>query len=410
MSDDFISDELKSKILVEILQSQEFQNAPKFQELLQYLVDASISGDVIKESIIAIDFFQKDSNFDSSLDSSVRAYISILRKKLEYFYLTEGSDHPIRLTIPKGHYNVEFTTVAKQSDKRGKKGYRNYLYILFPTILCFIFFYLFFPGLLQKRLLSTIPHNNPVWHEFFDNSRKTLIVLGDYYFFSMPLKEDRQNYVRDIEINSDADLDAFIEANPEYKNRITKTYHTFLDEHLPICVSEILPPLLKYRVPFEIKMASEVHLDDFKKYNIVYIGSYKCLNLLEMVTQSLNFKYTPHKGSSTLEYFQRDSDTTYTFHWTTNPTTHARNDYAMVVKVSGLNQNIILMFLSEHDFGILGTVKYFTNPDKLREFHNRVNSNYFEALFEITGVVRTDFSINLLHFNRLHTDFKINLK
>ncbi|HOV23943.1 MAG TPA: helix-turn-helix domain-containing protein [Candidatus Marinimicrobia bacterium] len=88
MNTNFISKEEKIKILIDIINSSEFQNAQKFQELLRYLVDASISGKIIKESTIAIEFFQKDKSFDPSIDSTVRTSISTLRKKLEHYYLT----------------------------------------------------------------------------------------------------------------------------------------------------------------------------------------------------------------------------------------------------------------------------------------------------------------------------------
>ena len=65
---------------------------------------------------------------------------------------------------------------------------------------------------------------------------------------------------------------------------------------------------------------------------------------------------------------------------------------------------------SLHDFGNLATVKYFMNPDRLNEFTQNISSDYFEALFEVTGIIRTDFDIELLFVNELYSNFKIKLE
>jgi hypothetical protein len=103
-----ISANTKQRILEEILESEDFHQAQKYQDLLRYLVRASINGETVKESTIAVECFSKNTAFDPAMDSSVRAYISNLRKKLEHHYLTKGKDDEIKLTIPKGHYSVEF--------------------------------------------------------------------------------------------------------------------------------------------------------------------------------------------------------------------------------------------------------------------------------------------------------------
>ena len=80
----------------------------KYQDFLKYLVDVSERGESPKELTIAIDFFGKDKNFDPAVDSSVRAYVSNLRKKLEHYYLTLGQADEIQVELPKGEYCIEF--------------------------------------------------------------------------------------------------------------------------------------------------------------------------------------------------------------------------------------------------------------------------------------------------------------
>jgi hypothetical protein len=261
----------------------------------------------------------------------------------------------------------------------------------------------------SERSFNYIPQNDPIWGDFFANNLKTIFVLGDYYFFSMPIDSGRQSYIRDIAINSDADLEAFVASHPSLQKRIAKTYHTYLEEHIPWCLSYILPSFMGHDKAVELKLASEVQLEDLQKHNIIYIGPYKCLQILKMITRNLNFKYSSRTGGSTLTYSLQDSNQVYAYSWVTNPETKARNDYAMVVKVFGYNGNVFLFFISEHDFGNISTVRYFTNPELLKEFGELVSSGHFESLFEVKGIIRTDFSMKLLHINKLHSDFEIDL-
>ncbi len=402
----------KQRILEEILESEDFRQAQKYQELLRYLVRTALSGESVKESTIAVEFFSKNAAFDPAMDSSVRASISNLRRKLDHYYLTQGKDKDIRLTIPKGHYNVEFLHTSEPV-KRSFRFARKRLSLLYVAgilaVLAGMVIFLQRFAMPSKSSFHVIPQNDPVWSALFTNNLKTLIVLGDYYFFSMPVDSGRLNYIRDIAINSDEDLEAFVASHPALQKKIAKTYHTYLEEHIPWCLSYILPSFVSHGKTVELKLASEVQLEDLQKHNIIYLGPYKTLQILKTVTRNLNFKYSPQKGGSTLTYFLQDSNKTYTYSWLTNPETKARNDYALVVKVFGYNGNVFLFFISEHDFGNISTVKYFTNPAQLKEFGRLVASGHFEALFEAKGIIRTDFSMQMLHINKLHSDFEIDL-
>ena len=407
-----ISESMKHKILEEILESEDFRQTQKYQDLLRYLVNASIAGENVKESTIAVDFFGKDTAFDPSIDSSVRAYVSNIRKKLEHYYLTEGKNHEIKLSLPKGHYSVEFVRTSETTAERPAFSWRALPpWVYLPVILTFILvvIYLRYDSTRVPTSYQVIPKDNPVWKELLSNDFKTMIVLGDYYFFSMSFDSTRQTYIRDIQINSDSDLEKFLAEHPKYSHVISKTYHTYLEEHYPLCLSYILPSFVMQNRQMELRLSSEVQLEDLQKYNILYIGPYKTLRILETVTRNLNFRYALRTTSSTLSFLSPDSGKTYDYCWVTNPETNARNDYAIVTKVSGHNGNTFLFFLSQHDFGNISTVRYLTSREALREFSTRAPGS-FEALFEVKGIIRSDFGMKLLHVNHLHSDFEIELQ
>ncbi len=312
------------------------------------MVHASINGEIVKEVTITMEFFGKDATFDPAIDSSVRVYMSNLRKKLEHYYLTEGKEKDIKLILPKGHCEVEFIRCnnLQKTQLRPSNKLPNFIYLSCIFILITIIIFLGRDRIFQKHPPYYISTGNPIWKDLLSNNQKTLIVLEDYFVFSMPFDTGRHSYIRDSEINSVEDLEAFISKHPSFQYKIAKTYHTYLEEHIPWCLSFILPAFIIHKKTGELKLASEVQMEDLQKYNIIYSGPYKSLNLLKTVTLSLHFIYTPRKSTSTLTYVLHNSNRVFTYSWITNPDTNARNDYAMVVKVSGHNRNILFLLIT----------------------------------------------------------------
>src|SRR5262247_39405 len=94
-----------------VLASSLFMRTPSLANLLSYLCQKYFQGeaDLLKEYTIGVEAFGRAPDFDKKEDSIVRVEIRRLREKLRQYYETEGADHPIRLTIPVGHYVPVFT-------------------------------------------------------------------------------------------------------------------------------------------------------------------------------------------------------------------------------------------------------------------------------------------------------------
>ena len=408
MKNSQITSEQKKESIQKLLNSSDIRSNDKYSKLIQYLFDATIDNRQIKESTIAIECFGNDSNYDPSIDSYVRVYLSKLRKKIEHYYLTDGIEDKIQISIPKGNYSLDFVEFEQKSFKY--KFSLKFLAKIIPLLIIVSGISYFFGTLQNNKVKSSLPSNDIIWQNVLTSKKTTLIVMGDYYFFSYPFSSDRKSYIRDVEINSDTDLKNFVSNNPKLKDDIKIIYHTYLDEHIPLCISSILPSFISSEINYEFRLASEVQLNDFNNYNIVYIGSYKSLNLLSNIVGKLNFKYQVYQPASSLIFKDILTNESFSYKWVTNVDTKARNDFAMVIKVKGPNNNTFMFFLSEHDFGNLSTSKYFTNRIKIQEFENKLKSEYFEALFEVKGIERTDLSMDLLHINQLDNNFTMDLE
>lgn len=89
----------------------ELSRTPRLSKLLQFLGDRYLEGriDEITEYSIATEVFGRSkTSFDCATDSIARVELHRLRKRLKEYYLTEGRDHSLVITIPQRTYILEF--------------------------------------------------------------------------------------------------------------------------------------------------------------------------------------------------------------------------------------------------------------------------------------------------------------
>ncbi len=77
--------------LAEMMISSPFRASKQSQELLQYIVDKSLSGhaELLKERVIGIEVFGRRPDYDTNADPIVRARVAEVRKRLAVYYQTE---------------------------------------------------------------------------------------------------------------------------------------------------------------------------------------------------------------------------------------------------------------------------------------------------------------------------------
>ena len=90
--------------LAQIIASQAFRASARRKRLLSFLVEQTVAGraDRLKPYAIAVDALGCDETFNPQIDPLVRLEVGRLRRDLEHYYLTDGRDDSLRITIPKG--------------------------------------------------------------------------------------------------------------------------------------------------------------------------------------------------------------------------------------------------------------------------------------------------------------------
>ncbi|WP_448191556.1 tetratricopeptide repeat protein [Azospirillum sp. sgz301742] len=111
--DDAVPPQLIEDALERVLASRGFRGSARKSRFLKFVVQETQAGhaDRIKAFTIAMDVFDRDQNFDPLLDPVVRIQAGRIRRCLEQYYLTEGAEDPVHITIPKGGYVPHFIMV-----------------------------------------------------------------------------------------------------------------------------------------------------------------------------------------------------------------------------------------------------------------------------------------------------------
>lgn len=112
--------------LQRLLDSAEFHASARRRKLLAYVVDRTLTGQAerLKAFDIALAVLGRDERFDPHNDPIVRIEVGRLRRDLDHYYLTDGRDDPIRISIPKGHYVPAFAFRANAAVPAPPSGRR----------------------------------------------------------------------------------------------------------------------------------------------------------------------------------------------------------------------------------------------------------------------------------------------
>jgi TolB-like protein len=96
--------------LARVLSSSGFARNERMSRFLRFLVEQHLQGrdDEIKESVVAVEVFNRKPDYDPKHDSIVRTEAGRLRARLAEYYSVEGRAEPIIIELPKGAYIPTF--------------------------------------------------------------------------------------------------------------------------------------------------------------------------------------------------------------------------------------------------------------------------------------------------------------
>jgi hypothetical protein len=323
-----------------------------------------------------------------------------LRKKLDSYYKNEGKDEKVRLTIPKGHYHIEFIERDLKYHPPIKSS--NFKLITSLYLLTFTILILALKFYINKYYYPIMPvTKHPFWAEFVNSKQKTCMVIGDlvlYSEYNSSLKKWRT--VLDPDINSKDDFQQFAAKHPERnmeKANITRIHMSTVPN-----LMKMLPIFHSIRNNLVTEWSTELSWDDLRKHNIIYIGNVRSLQILKNLFNDKTIK-VEHPEKIFLSNIEGDTIETYQ-----NMVSKEYSEtYSIISKFKGPYKNTILLLIGTEYPSRIVLFDHLSELSFLEEIDRHLMNKYgkkiqfFEMLIKVSGYFRIGFNQEIIYFNDL---------
>lgn len=377
------SDE-KREQLERVLHSRVFHGSEILATLLQYLVSQSFEEPDIqpKEYTIALEVFNRGSEFDPRTNSIVRVHAKRLRTKLQEYYDTEGGSDPVFIDLPKGHYRVAFSYMpakpASVSTKAApeapvpleaakpeagyhprevKADFTRTILIALLVVLSMAVAILAFSNInLQSRNQPATPprmeaSHDAVWAPFLKSDVSTLLVLSNPAVFrflnnsdsEVTSKQAAQILPEQAQMLAETLKDKLVmkQGRPIRLVLSTSSY-TGIGEAIGLYhVTGLFQSAGK---DLRLKQSRTVTAEDLKKHNVILLGSAWVNDWVEKLPVKEDLVYTVN--ASILNHAPLPGEKSEYVPKYDEQTGEVEEDYAIITVKPGVTDELRLMILA----------------------------------------------------------------
>lgn len=378
----------KTELLNKVLSSKTFAKTTTARVLLKFVVESSIESNEVSALRIGQELFGSNYDLEKS-EINARVNIYHLRKKLDAYYSEEGAADKIRISIAKGTYLVTFEkNPASQSAA-----------IVFLRSTLFKVGLSLFVGTLITLVVINQSRNSkiPFWNSFLTDSENTAVLIGDLYSFMGPAINGKRHLIRNLQVNNDTEFSEFINRTPGAKGKYQRTAFRILNQSAPYATYMLGVFFERNQHHLELFINSNIGVNVIKSKPTIFLGNPKTLYDLQPILEASNtsniklvdrqiFSIDPNTGNKKFYKNQSLEDDEY------------ETDYTFVSYFKKPGGKDAFVFVSDHDFGIISAIDFFTNTDSIQHFRNKLpeNAEYFSAIFKASGLNRNDLGFELI--------------
>jgi hypothetical protein len=305
-----------------IVASRSFAKSALLSRFLLYVCEREITGRTaeISEHQIGVQVFGRRPGYHPGEDNIVRNYARQLRHRLDQYFLEEGREEELRLSIPRGKYVPVYSPnrfqecLLAEPEHETESGVLETPAPATPTALsvqpawrrpwlvigtALLLACLAIVWMIVYRLSAHSPDpSHPLWARLFDQTHQTLVVPSDDGIVMIqnltghlvPLSE----YInRDyLSLKSPYNIDA-----QNMKDLDTQRYTNVTDLNAAMRFSRLPEASAGQLI---VRYSRELHMGDLKEANVILLGSSFSNPWAELFEKSLNFEfsYQPHPNAS----------------------------------------------------------------------------------------------------------------
>jgi hypothetical protein len=365
--------------LKKILASKGFAHSERLSRFLQFTADRAVNGEAgtLKEYLIGVEVFDRDSSYDPRTDPIVRVEAGRLRARLSEYYTAEGRDDPILIDYQKGGYVPDFKRRQPDVPLAARLGasLRRVLdwkfavvAVLAAAAACTSYLALSASrqaAVLQRELdserrLAPGPEFAPIWGRFFAPGAGLVVVFGSPMFFANAkdgvvlrngLVNDPVNFLGDpnfriMQQRFGADI------GPRYD-------YTEMGD--AIALQKLTAFFARAGRQLTAIPAHQATWDAIKDSNIIFLGTPRMDPLLRSLPRKQDFVWGPDNN-----VYNRDPRPGEQKVYIT--TSHREsNTFVVIAAFPGLLPNREMLLLSSYSTpGTMAVVDYLIRSDSLR--------------------------------------------
>lgn len=410
---DVFDSEALQALLERIKNSGELGRSRVYGGLLDYLVACSSQGRQPKEIEIAMEVLGRPADFDVSRDSAVRVYIHQLRKKLESYYQTREQDAAYRIVIPRGQYTIAAQAqqpIRPTTDEPSPRriNLNSLLLAGIGFLLVANLWYMVGTDSQPSAISGNDLALHPIWQPLLDDDLPILLVMGDYYIFGeLNANGDVARMIREFDVNSSRDLEDRIFSDIKSTEHYLDLDLSYMPEGSAYALAKIVPLLQSSGKRVNITMMSDLTTQDIRSNHIVYIGYISAMDkLTDMAFAASGLRI----GRSYDELQNLETQNYYTSDAGLPETGQQFRDYGMFSTFPASNETQVVVVAGMRDAGLMQTAQALSDNQTLNELEQSVSLTNaappsFEALYEVFGVDRLNFSANLVYSRTMDSNF-----
>jgi hypothetical protein len=352
-----------------IVDSPHFSKSPRLSRLLLYLAEQTLLDrtDLLTEHNIATTVFEREADFDPSVDTIVRSHMVRLRQRLDQYVAENEAISSIKVAVPKGDYIVRFeritpvspeghalpepTTIPPAPTEQQSypaSGDRNRL-----ALICWLMGVVIL--VLLATLLAVLNHANrkppeaavaahPLWSEMFTADQQTTLVLADsnLVVWQGLMKQDigLAQY-----LSGDYRTTVPSSATPLQRDALQVArgrYTSMIDVEMVQYFSQISH---LERSKHDVRYTRDLRPNDLKQGNVILSGAPEANPWVQLFEHDMNFVFSydrAHQRTSVLNRVPQGSEPRQWDSMITDKQHHVYGVVAYLPNLSG-NGNVLIL-------------------------------------------------------------------